>query len=235
MYTKDIHKTAIKTPWGLFEWVVMPQGLCNAPATFQRFINWVLRDYIGVFCSSYLDDIAIYSKSVAEHKRNVRLILQRLREHGIYASVRKSQLFADSIEFLGHRISSKGIEADPVKLDKITDYPTPKCAKDILSFLGLVNYIAMFDFIPGLADYSSVMTKLTRKNVVFSKVGNEPNEPSIEVFPLVTNERRSIFLAHVRAEPSKTPSCSLVWGRGCSFGSFGSARRIYDSHLTQSC
>ena len=167
MFPKDIHKTAIKTLWGLFEWVVMPQGLCNAPATFQRFMNWVLRGYIGVFCSSYIDDIAIYSNSVAEHKRHVRLILQRLREHGIYASARKSQLFADSIEFLGHRISSKGIEADPVKLDKITNYPTPTSAKDILSFLGLVSYIAMFDFIPGLADYSSVLTKLTKKNVVF--------------------------------------------------------------------
>ena len=150
MFPKDIHKTAIKTLWGLFEWVVMPQGLCNAPATFQRFMNWVLRGYIGVFCSSYLDDIAIYSNSVAEHKRHVRLILQRLREHGIYASPKKSQLFADSIEFLGHRISSKGIEVDPVKLDKVTQYPTPKSAEDILSFLGLVNYIAYSTSSPAL-------------------------------------------------------------------------------------
>jgi RNase H-like domain found in reverse transcriptase/Reverse transcriptase (RNA-dependent DNA polymerase) len=167
MFPKDRHKTAIKTLWGLYEWVVMPQGLCNAPATFQRFMNWVLRGYIGVFCSSYIDDIGIYSNSLEEHKKHVRLILERLREHGIYASIPKSPLFADSIEFLGHHISSKGIEADPIKLDKITNYPTPKCAQDILSFLGLVNYIAMFDFIPGLADYSSVLTELTKKNVPF--------------------------------------------------------------------
>ena len=187
MFPEDIHKTAIKTPWGLFEWVVMPQGLCNAPATFQRFMNWVLRGYIGVFCSSYLDDIAIYSNSVAEHKRYVRLILQRLREHGIYASPKKSQLFADSIEFLGHRISSEGIEADPVKLDKITQYPTPKSAKDILSFLGLVNYIAMFDFIPGLADYSSVLTKLTKKNIVFRW-----GKPQEDAFQTIKRLARSV-------------------------------------------
>ena len=187
MSPKDIYKTAIKTPWGLYEWVVMPQGLCNAPATFQRFMNWVLRGYTGVFCSSYIDDIAIYSNSIAEHKRNVRLILQRLREHGIYASAQKSQLFADSIEFLGHRISSKGIEADPVKLDKITNYPTPTSAKDILSFLGLVNYIAMFDFIPGLADYSSILTKLTRKNTVFRW-----GKPQEEAFQTIKRLARSV-------------------------------------------
>jgi hypothetical protein len=90
MFPKDIYKTAIKTPWGLYEWVVMPQGLCNAPATFQRFMNWVLRGYTGVFCFSYIEDIVIYSNSTAEHKQNVRLISQRLREHGIYSGVQNS-------------------------------------------------------------------------------------------------------------------------------------------------
>ena len=74
----DIHKTAIKTPFGLYEWTVMPQGLCNAPASFQRFMNYVLREYIGKICAVYQDDIAIFSKSIEEHKQNVHLILQAL-------------------------------------------------------------------------------------------------------------------------------------------------------------
>ena len=167
MFPDDIHKTAFKTPSRLFEWTVMPQGLCNAPATFQRYMNYVLRDYIGKFCAVYLDDIAIFSNSIEEHKEHVRLILAALREHGIVASQSKSVLFADEIEFLGHKISSKGIQANPAKLDKINNYPTPRSVADIRSFLGLVNYVAMFDFIPGLADYSSVLSNLTKKNVSF--------------------------------------------------------------------
>jgi len=145
----------------------MPQELCNAPATFQRYMNYVLRDYIGKFCAVYIDDIAIFSNSVEEHKKHVRLILEALRKHGIVASQTKSVLFADEIEFLGHKISSKEIQADSAKLDKITRFPTPRSAEHIRSFLGLVNYVAMFDFIPGLADYFSILSNLTKKNIPF--------------------------------------------------------------------
>src|SRR5205814_6080390 len=75
MEIADIHKTAFKTPFGMYEWLVMPQGLCNAVATFQRYMNWVLRDYIGKFCAVYIDDIAIWSDSVEEHAEHVRLIM----------------------------------------------------------------------------------------------------------------------------------------------------------------
>ena len=151
-HEKDRHKTAILTPFGLYEWTVMPQGLCNAVASFQRYMRWVLREYLAVFCEVYLDDILIYSNSLEEHERNVRLILETLRRHGLVASKSKTRLFADRIEFLGHFISSKGIEPDPSKLDKITKFPTPRSSEDIKSFLSLVNYLAMFDFVPGLAD-----------------------------------------------------------------------------------
>ena len=111
--------------------------------------------------------IAIFCNSVEEHKEHIQLILEALKEHGIMASMSKSVLFADEIEFLGHRISSKGIQANPIKLDKITNYPTPQSAIDIRSFLRLVNYIVMFDFIPGLADYTSILSNLTKKNIPF--------------------------------------------------------------------
>ena len=145
----------------------MPQGLCNAVASFQRYMRWVLREYIGIFCEVYLDDILIYSNSLEEHEQHVRLILETLRRHGLVASKSKSHLFADRIEFLGHYVSSKGVEPDPSKLDKITNFPTPRSAEDIKSFLGLVNYLAMFDFVPGLADQSSTLTDLTKKGRPF--------------------------------------------------------------------
>ena len=112
-----------------------------------------------------MDDIGIYSNSVAEHKKHVALILQVLRDHGIVASEKKSVLFADKIEFLGHTISSNGIEPSSEKLGKVYSWPTPRSASDIKSFLGFVNYLAANDFIPALADQLSVLTDLTKKNI----------------------------------------------------------------------
>ena len=102
-----------------------------------------------------------------EHKQHIHLILQALRNHGITASSEKSTLFADRIEFLGHIVSSKGLEADPAKLEKIANWPTPRTATQITEFNGLVNYLAAFDFIPGLAEQSAVLTDLTKKSTVF--------------------------------------------------------------------
>src|SRR5437667_4540232 len=167
MHPDDIHKTAFKALFGLYEWLVMPQGLCNAPATFQRYMNYVLRKYIGKFCAVYQDDIAIFSNSVEEHKQHVHLILQALWNHGIMASPEKSTLFTNCIEFLGHFVSSRGLEADPAKLEKIVNWPTPTTATQITEFNGLVNYLAMFDFVPGLAEQSAILTDLTKKGVEF--------------------------------------------------------------------
>lgn len=156
----------------------MLQGLSNAVASWQRYMNWVLREYIGVFCEVYLDDILIYSNSIEEHVQHTRLILEMLRKHGLIASKSKSKLFADRIEFLGHYISSNGIEPDSNKLDKITNFPTPRSVGDIKSFLGLINYLAMFDFIPGLADQSSTLTNLTREGVIFK--WEQPHQEAFE-------------------------------------------------------
>jgi Reverse transcriptase (RNA-dependent DNA polymerase)/RNase H-like domain found in reverse transcriptase/Integrase zinc binding domain/Retroviral aspartyl protease len=161
----DIHKTAFKTPFGMYEWTVMPQGLCNAPATFQRYMNGVLRKYVGKFCSVYVDDIAIWSNWIEEHKTHVQLILDALRRAGILASKGKSILFTDELEFLGHIISSRGIQVSPEKVAKILASRTPRSPQDILEFNGLVNYIALF--IPGLSKWSTVLSNLTKKNVVF--------------------------------------------------------------------
>jgi len=165
MHPDDIHKTAFKTPFGLFEWLMMPQGLCNTPATWQRFMNWILRKYVGKICHVYIDDITIFLDSLSEHHQNVRLVLQALQDAGIILSSSKSCLYTDEIEFLGHIISSRGIEVGPFKVQKILDWPVPRSPAEIRAYNGLVNYIA--DFIPALAERSTILSCLTRKRVEF--------------------------------------------------------------------
>jgi hypothetical protein len=150
MEIADIHKTEFKTLFGMYEWLVMPQGLCNAIATFQRYMNWVLRNYVSKFCAVYIDDIDIWSNSVEEHVEYVRLILEKLWEAGISASIKKLILFADEIYFLGHTISSRGVEPGQTKVDNILAARIPLSSSDIKEFLGHVNYIGQF--LPGLSE-----------------------------------------------------------------------------------
>ena len=107
MPPEHIYKTVIRNPFGLYEWTAMPEVLCSAPVTFQRYMNYVLRKYIGRFCAVYLDNIDIFSNSVEEHKQHVHLILQTLWNHGVTASPEKSTLFADRIKFLEHFVSER--------------------------------------------------------------------------------------------------------------------------------
>ena len=161
VHPDDIKFTAVMTPFGLYEWVVMPMGCRNAPATHQRRMNQALRKYIGKICHVYLDDIVIWSSSVEEHKRNVRTILRALREAHLYCSTRKSQLFTTELDFLGHHISQRGIEPDERKVEKIRNWPVPTSTRDVRKFLGLVQYLAAF--LPRLAEHRSILTPLTTK------------------------------------------------------------------------
>ena len=120
-----------------------------------------LRKYIGRICHICLDDIVIWSNSVDEHRDNVQTILQALQDAHLYCSTKKSQLFTTELDFLGHRISHRGIEPDVRKVERIRDWPVPRVAKDVQRFLGLVQYLAAF--LPRLSQYRSVLTPLTTK------------------------------------------------------------------------
>jgi hypothetical protein len=124
-------------------------------------MNQALRRYIGKICHVYLDDIVIWSSSIEEHRQNVGTILQALREADLYCSNKKSQLFTTELDFLGHHISQRGVEADVRKVEKIQAWPIPKSAKDVRKFLGLVQYLA--SFLPKLAEHRAVLTPLTTK------------------------------------------------------------------------
>ncbi|CAB3374818.1 Hypothetical predicted protein [Cloeon dipterum] len=138
----DIEKTAVTTPFGLFLYPFMPFGLKNAPATFQRLMDHIFDDLSFVFC--YIDDILISSSSPAEHEEHLRKVLQRLDEHGLVLNPRKCVLGAESIEFLGYRVDSKGITPLPERVAAIQEFPLPMTADKLARFLGMLNYYRRF-------------------------------------------------------------------------------------------
>ena len=162
VHPDDIHLTAVRTPWGLYEWVVMPMGGCNAPSTHQRRMTDALRELIGKICHVYLDDIIIWSQTIEEHEANISKVLEALRKAKLFCNGSKTTLFSTEISFLGHKISAAGIQADPRKIDRILDWPQPTTATNVRGFLGLTRYIATF--LPALAEHTSVLTPLTTKD-----------------------------------------------------------------------
>jgi hypothetical protein len=123
---------------------VMPFGLCNTPASFQHFTNDVFRDYLDDFLIAYLDDLIVFSNTLEEHKRHVCLVLNRLREHGLYLKPQKCQFQVNEVSFLGYLISAKGIRMDPKEVKAVTGWPTAKSQHDIQVFLGFANFYRRF-------------------------------------------------------------------------------------------
>jgi len=162
MHPDHVHLTAINTPLGLYEWLVMPMGLKNSPAIHQRCVMAALRSLIGWFCHIYLDDIVIWSNSLEEHEKNVHMVLNALCAACLYVNPDKTHLFCTEIDFLGHHISVCSIEADTKKVDRILNWPIPKNPSETRGFLALVRYIAAF--LPALTDHMGILTELTMKN-----------------------------------------------------------------------
>ena len=161
----DEHLTAFRTRYGLFEYLVMPFGLTNAPATCQQFVNDTLRQYLDRFCVVYLDDILIYSETLQEHKKQVRLILETLLKAGLYVKGEKCEFFTTSTTFLGFVISTSGISMDPTKISTIIDWPSPTNVKELQSFLGFANFYRRF--IGGYSAKVKPLTSLLKKGSTF--------------------------------------------------------------------
>ena len=145
MHPDDVHKTAIRTPLGSYEFIVMPMGLTNAPATFQRMMEAVLRPFRTKFCMVYLDDIIIYSKTAEEHMEHILLVLEALRSHNLKIKLKKCDFFKTRIKFLGHIIESHEdsdttIGPDPEKVTAISQWSQPVNNTQLQSFVGAVNY-----------------------------------------------------------------------------------------------
>ncbi|KAG8088533.1 hypothetical protein GUJ93_ZPchr0010g10428 [Zizania palustris] len=144
MRLEDIHKTAFRTHDGLYEFLVMLFGLCNAPATFQALMNDVLWPFLRRFVLVFFDDILIDSKSWANHLRHLRTILHELRHHKLFVKRTKCNFSATSVIYLGHVISKAGVAMDPAKVWAVQDWPVPHSAWAIRGFLGLAGYYRKF-------------------------------------------------------------------------------------------
>ncbi|KAI0500296.1 hypothetical protein KFK09_018508 [Dendrobium nobile] len=130
----DEWKTAFKTRQGLFEWRVMPFGLCNAPATFMRLMNEVLKDYLNKFCVVYFDDILIFSRTWADHLTHLTQVLQVLRTHKLYLNLPKCEIASTEVYFLGFIVSGNGVATDPSKIAAVREWPIPRSLSDVRSF-----------------------------------------------------------------------------------------------------
>ena len=131
MFKGDRYKTAFCTRYGQFEFLVMPFGLCNAPSTFQRIMNKILFKLLDTCALVYLDDILVYSRSVEQHVKDLHSVVSILAEHDLHLKESKCALFLESVEFLGHTISAKGIEVEQGKVKAIDEWPVPTNVNEI--------------------------------------------------------------------------------------------------------
>jgi hypothetical protein len=161
----DVPKTSFSTRYGLYEFLVMSFGLTNAPAYFMYLMNSVFMNELDKFVVVFIDDILIYSKNKAEHTKHLRIVLQRLRDHKLYAKFSKCEFWLDSVKFLGHTISEDGISVDSSKVQEVMDWKPPKSVHQIRSFLGLAGYYRRF--IPDASRIAKPMTELLKKGVKF--------------------------------------------------------------------
>ncbi|XP_055826375.1 uncharacterized protein LOC129894748 [Solanum dulcamara] len=161
----DILKTAFRTRYGHFEFLVMSFGLTNAPAAFMDLMNRVFKPYLDMFVIVFIDDILVYSKNEEEHAHHLRVVLQTLRYQVLYAKFSKYEFWLASVAFLGHIISGDGIQVDAQKIEAVKSWPRPTSPIEVRSFLGLAGYYRRF--VDGFSSISSPLTKLTQKKAKF--------------------------------------------------------------------
>jgi hypothetical protein len=163
----DEWKTAFRTRYGSYEWLVTPFGLANAPSTFQRYINSALQGYLDDFCSAYMDDVLIYSSgSLKEHRDHVRKVLVRLQEAGLQLDISKCEFEEKETKYLGFILEAgKGIRMDPEKVKAIIEWEAPSSVKGVRSFLGFANFYRRF--ILQFSDIVRPISDLVKKDATF--------------------------------------------------------------------
>jgi len=163
MRRQDQEKTAFITPFGLYQWVTMPFGLSNAPATFQRLMDRVLEGC--TFAIGYIDDILVFSNTFEEHVKHLEEVFSRLRKYGLCVNAAKCTLAVPKVLFLGYTLAHNRLHADPAKVEAIQSYSPPKTLKAVQRFLGMVGYYRKF--IRGFSVVASPLTELTKKGIPF--------------------------------------------------------------------
>ena len=159
----DVPKTSFRTRYGHYEFQVMPFGLTNAPTMFMDLMNWVFQSYLDRFVVVFIDDILVYSSSLKEHSKHLRIVLQTLSERQLYAKLSKFQFWLDRVAFLGHVISAEAVSVNSLKIEAVVSWKPPKNVSEVRSFLCLAGYYRKF--VEGFSRIAAPLTKLTRKGV----------------------------------------------------------------------
>ncbi|CAK1594350.1 unnamed protein product [Parnassius mnemosyne] len=162
---KDKEKTAVSTGKGLWQFKVMPFGLCNAPATFERLMELVLTGLIGDACLVYLDDIIIVGRTFEEHLQNLKHVLMKIQSANLKLSPKKCSLFKRQVIFLGYVVSEEGIRTDPEKIAAVKEWPVPKDKTQVRTFLGLCSYYRRF--VKNFADIANPLHNLIEEKRYF--------------------------------------------------------------------
>jgi len=160
---QEVPKTAYRTRYGHFKFLVLPFGLTNAPSLFMDLMNRVFQPYLDKFVVIFIDDILVYSKSYEEHEQHLGQTLQILMSRQLYAKLDKYDFWLKEVTFLGHVVSSKGIFMNPQKVEAVVRWERPTTVTEIRSFLGLAGYYRRF--IEGFSTIATPLTRLTRKNI----------------------------------------------------------------------
>jgi len=169
-------KAAFRTRHALFESLVLPFGLSNAPATFQAYIHDALPPFLDRFCTAYLDDTLIYSENEEQHIKHVKQILEALTKAGLQVKPQKCEFHNNNVEYVGFIITTEGLRMDPAKITTIIEWPIPKKLRDVRSFLGFGNFYRRF-----IQDYSHLawpLTQLTKTGTRF--VWSDPCQAAFE-------------------------------------------------------
>src|ERR1044072_9464259 len=206
----DIQKTAFRTRYGHYEYLVMPFGVTNAPAVFMDYMNRVFSQFLDKFVVVFIDDILVYSKSREEHEVHLRQVLQILREKKLYANPSKCEFWLEEVKFLGHVISKGGIAVDPAKVETVMAWEQPRTVTEIRSFVGLAGYYRRF--IEGFSKIVGPLTQLTRKDQPFA--WTEKCESS---FPLLKKRLTTspVLILPEPGEPYEVYCDASLQGLGC--------------------
>lgn len=200
VHPDDVPKTAITTPFGLFEFLFMAFGLRNAGQTFQRFIDEVLAGLN--FCYPYLDDILVFSRNKIEHEKHLRIIFERLAAYGILINVKKCAFFVPSVIFLGYEVSESGIRPPQERITALMEYNEPVNARGLRRYLGMINFFRRF--LPHAAEHQAALSA-----AVGGLKGNQPINWTPELKNAFNATKNNLAEATLLAHPDSSAPIAL--------------------------